>query len=61
MCHKGNSVQSGHYVAFIRKPVDKREDGTFADRWVLYNDEKIVVADGTEEIKRSGYIYFYSQ
>ena len=61
VCHKGNSVQSGHYVAFIRKPVDKREDGTFADRWVLYNDEKIVVADGTEEIKRSGYIYFYSQ
>ena len=61
VCHKGNSVQSGHYVAFIRKPVDKREDGTVADRWVLYNDEKIVVAEGTEEIKRSGYIYFYSQ
>lgn len=57
VCHKGNSVQSGHYVAFIRK--------TFANekRWILYNDEKIVVAseESFEEIKKNGYFYFFSR
>lgn len=58
VCHKGNSVHSGHYVAFVRKVVQGRVT------WVLYNDEKIVVADSKEsleEIKKNGYILFYSR
>ncbi|CAI4037297.1 hypothetical protein SMKI_02G1670 [Saccharomyces mikatae IFO 1815] len=55
VCHKGNSVHSGHYVVFIRKLV--------ADewKWVLYNDEKLVVAESIEDIKINGYIYFYTR
>ncbi|QLL32171.1 hypothetical protein HG536_0C03390 [Torulaspora globosa] len=57
VCHKGNSAHSGHYVAFIRKYVDQEE------KWVLYNDEKIVVAveDNFEEMRKNGYLYFYSR
>lgn len=57
VCHKGNSAHSGHYVAFIRKEVDKEE------RWVLYNDEKIVVAteENLCEIGKNGFLYFYSR
>lgn len=57
VCHKGNSVHSGHYVAFIRQVVDGGK------KWVLYNDEKIVVAvpQNFEEMKKNGYIYFYSR
>lgn len=57
VCHKGNSAHSGHYVAFIRKSVEQEE------KWVLYNDEKIVVAveDNFEEIRKNGYLYFYSR
>ncbi|SCU83958.1 LAMI_0C05534g1_1 [Lachancea mirantina] len=58
VCHKGNSVQSGHYVAFIKKPIDGTES------WVLYNDEKIVAASDTknyEEMRKNGYIYFFSK
>lgn len=55
VCHKGNSVHSGHYVAFIRKEIDGM------NRWILYNDEKIVLAEDTEEIKKNGYIFFYSK
>lgn len=57
VCHKGNSAHSGHYVAFIRKIVAQEE------KWVLYNDEKIVVAveDNFEEIRKNGYLYFYSR
>ncbi|CAB4255896.1 similar to Saccharomyces cerevisiae YBR058C UBP14 Ubiquitin-specific protease that specifically disassembles unanchored ubiquitin chains [Maudiozyma barnettii] len=57
VCHKGNSVHSGHYVAFIRKTVP---DMT-GEQWVLYNDEKIVLAQDTQEIRQNGYIYFYSR
>lgn len=57
ICHKGNSVHSGHYVAFIRQVVDNEK------KWVLYNDEKIVVAvpENFEEMKKNGYIYLYSR
>ena len=55
VCHKGNSAHSGHYVAFIRKMIDDEL------KWVLYNDEKIVVSDNIDEIKKDGYIYFYSR
>lgn len=57
VCHKGNSVHSGHYVAFIRKTVNDEK------KWVLYNDEKIVLAvtENFDEIKKNGYFYFYSR
>lgn len=55
VCHKGNSVHSGHYVAFIRKTINDEP------KWVLYNDEKIVISDDTKEIKKNGYIYFYNR
>ncbi|EJS44831.1 ubp14p [Saccharomyces arboricola H-6] len=55
VCHKGNSVHSGHYVVFIRKLI--------ADewKWVLYNDEKLVVVESIEDMKKNGYIYFYTR
>ena len=55
ICHKGNSVHSGHYVVFIRKMVE----GEW--KWVLYNDEKLVVAESIEDMKKNGYIYFYTR
>ncbi|KAH3900695.1 related to Ubiquitin carboxyl-terminal hydrolase 14 [Saccharomycodes ludwigii] len=59
ICHKGNSVHSGHYVAFIRRCFKDEKE-----KWVLYNDEKIVIADDPvnfEEIKKNGYIFFYNR
>lgn len=51
VCHKGNSIQSGHYVEFHRNEVN--------EPWILYNDEKMVEVDSIEEIKCNGYIYVY--
>lgn len=53
VCHKGNSVQSGHYVEFHRDLIDQP--------WVLYNDEKMVQVDTEDEIKKNGYIYVYKR
>lgn len=55
ICHKGTSSHSGHYVAFVRKNVNGTE------RWVLFNDEKVVLADdkSMKEIESSGYLYLY--
>ncbi|SCV03848.1 LAME_0H13718g1_1 [Lachancea meyersii CBS 8951] len=58
ICHKGSSVQSGHYVAFIKKQVGEQT------KWVLYNDEKMVVAEdpmNIQELKKNGYIYFFNR
>jgi ubiquitin carboxyl-terminal hydrolase 5/13 len=46
-----------HYVAFVRKSIDK--DGTRA--WVLFNDEKVVKADAVEDMKRFAYVYFFQR
>ncbi|AMD22362.1 HGR023Cp [Eremothecium sinecaudum] len=57
ICHKGNSIHSGHYVAFIKKPIKNKLC------WVLYNDEKIVEANSEEnlqEIEKNGYIYIFN-
>ncbi|KAF9526811.1 hypothetical protein CPB83DRAFT_857268 [Crepidotus variabilis] len=40
--HKGPSVHSGHYVAHVRK-------GSSGE-WVLFNDEKVVLAEGGDPI-----------
>lgn len=60
ICHKGNSVHSGHYVIFIKKLIENVE------RWVLYNDEKIKLvtdleANEIEDIQKNGYIYIYKK
>jgi ubiquitin carboxyl-terminal hydrolase 5/13 len=52
--HKGPSVHSGHYVATI-----KQDDGA----WVLFNDEKVVKAEGeaNEKMKGLAYLYMYER
>lgn len=52
--HKGPSVHSGHYVATI-----KQDDSS----WVLFNDEKVAVADGeaNERMKSLAYLYIYER
>lgn len=57
ICHKGTSTHSGHYVVFIKKNVNGE------GRWVLFNDEKVVLADKTSliDIESSGYLYLYQR
>lgn len=50
VCHKGLSPHTGHYVAFVKR-----------DRWTLFNDEKVVECDASEDMERNGYIYFFSR
>ncbi|TFK26041.1 ubiquitin carboxyl-terminal hydrolase 14 [Coprinopsis marcescibilis] len=51
--HKGPSVHSGHYVAHVR----------VGDGWVLFNDEKVVRADGesVRDLKRLAYLYVFER
>ncbi|KAJ7172145.1 hypothetical protein C8R46DRAFT_1084933 [Mycena filopes] len=53
--HKGPSVHSGHYVAHIRATDD--------DAWVLFNDEKVVRADGesVRDLKKLAYLYVFEK
>ncbi len=57
ICHKGTSIHSGHYVAFVKKRIDGHE------AWILFNDEKVVLVDksGLDEIEVSGYIYLFQK
>lgn len=66
--HKGPSVHSGHYVAHIR--VNDSEGGKTANAgagvdegWVLFNDEKVVKADGesVRELKKLAYLYVFER
>lgn len=50
VCHKGGSVHSGHYVAFVRKKLKDSPEGERS--WVLFNDEKVVEAVDVEEMKK---------
>jgi len=52
--HKGPSVHSGHYVATVRQ-----DDG----KWVLFNDEKVVKAEGeaNDKMKSLAYLYIYER
>ncbi|KAG8957804.1 hypothetical protein FRC03_009778 [Tulasnella sp. 419] len=55
--HKGPSVHSGHYVAHIRH--DDLVGG-----WVLFNDEKVVKADGEEALemlKSLAYLFVFER
>ncbi len=55
--HKGPSVHSGHYVAHVW---EGEEQG-----WVLFNDEKVVKAEGgaqsAEELAKLAYVYFFER
>ncbi|TID30458.1 hypothetical protein CANINC_000969 [Pichia inconspicua] len=57
ICHKGTSIHSGHYVAFLRKEIDGES------KWVLFNDEKVVIASASnlKEIEKSGHLYVYQK
>ena len=47
-----------HYVAFIRKPIP--DEGK--ESWVLFNDEKVVKAEGdVDEMKKFAYVYFFER
>lgn len=51
--------QLSHYVAFIRKPIPA--DGG-NESWVLFNDEKVVKAEGdVDEMKKFAYVYFFQR
>lgn len=48
-----------HYVAFIRKEIPDDSD---EEAWVLFNDEKVVKAEGdVEEMKKFAYVYFFQR
>ncbi|EGV66009.1 ubiquitin C-terminal hydrolase Ubp14 [Yamadazyma tenuis] len=57
VCHKGTSPHTGHYVVYIRQTVGD------AEKWVLYNDEKVVECDDSsvEGIETNGYIYVFER
>jgi ubiquitin carboxyl-terminal hydrolase 5/13 len=52
--HNGPSVHSGHYIAHIR---------TDDNKWVLFNDEKVVEADqeSVDGLKKLAYLYFFER
>lgn len=55
ICHKGTSPHTGHYVVFIKKLIDNEY------KWVLFNDEKVVVCDDAnlQDIKNNAYVYVF--
>lgn len=68
-------MHSGHYVSTIRQP-QARLDAALGeggvqmeskmqgeDEWVLYNDEKVVMAPerGGEEMRGLAYLYVYER
>ncbi|KAG7665525.1 ubp14 [[Candida] subhashii] len=57
ICHKGTSPHTGHYVVFIRKLID----GEW--KWVLFNDEKVVLCDETslQDMRSTGYVYIFEK
>lgn len=48
------TLNHSHYVAFIRKQLDKPS-------WVLFNDEKVVQAVDIDEMRKFGYAYFFKR
>lgn len=52
-----------HYVAFIRKPIPAKEaGGEEEESWILFNDEKVVKAQGdVDEMKKFAYVYFFAR
>ncbi|KAI5908726.1 hypothetical protein K4G61_g2413 [Candida parapsilosis] len=43
ICHRGKAIESGHFVAAVRKNIDvinQTEDEAYESRWFLYDDMK---------------------
>ncbi|KAJ5894425.1 hypothetical protein N7495_006116 [Penicillium taxi] len=58
VCHKGTSVHAGrHYVALIRKALP----GQDALSWIMFNDEKVVLFEDIEKMKKTAYMYFFTR
>ena len=60
------SVHSGHYVAHIRMPLAQTGDPMDMEgngEWVLFNDEKVVIADeaSVDELKKLAYMYIFEK
>ena len=45
-----------HYVAFIRKQLEGE-----GEKWVLFNDEKVVEAHDVDEMRKLAYVYFFKR
>ncbi|CAL2029251.1 unnamed protein product [Caenorhabditis brenneri] len=57
ICHNGESVHRGHYVAYTKGPLK-------TDEWMYCSDEEIEVAtieDVRRAIRKTGYILFYDR
>lgn len=57
VCHKGRSIHTGHYVAFIKKKVTSGGE----EEWTLFNDEKVVRGGEIAEMKKYAYIYLFER
>ncbi|KAL9103493.1 MAG: hypothetical protein Q9163_001449 [Psora crenata] len=60
VCHQGLSVESGHYISFVRSP-DPENEGE--DRWMRFDDlarERVIHIDIEEQLRgESPYLLFY--
>lgn len=46
-------------MAFIRKTIPTGD--TTEEKWVLFNDEKVVEAHDVEEMRKFAYVYFFKR
>ncbi|GME81521.1 unnamed protein product [Ambrosiozyma monospora] len=69
ICHKGGSIHSGHYVAFIKTRVPEgngdegKGEGEGEEKWVLFNDEKVTLVEDVnlKDVEKSGYLYLFAR
>lgn len=66
ICHRGNSIHSGHYISIVRagaRMVGSSEDPRYEDMWLLHDDlamERVRPVDITAALKEeSPYLLFY--
>jgi ubiquitin carboxyl-terminal hydrolase 5/13 len=58
--HRGSSMHCGHYVAHLRQRMMRDDAAAGDDKWILYNDEKVLLADEPVPIG-SAYIYLFTR
>jgi ubiquitin carboxyl-terminal hydrolase 4/11/15 len=51
--HRGESINSGHYTAVVRNPVD--------GKWRLFDDTHVVEIDTAQVVTASAYLLFYER
>lgn len=54
-----NLTSCSHYVAFVKKVLI--DHPTPEPQWVLFNDEKVVLSNDVEEMKKFAYVYFFER